>query len=1204
MADIKLFRSERLTDNPDGGGLATSTVVVDGEVNNVFDDISRIDRVNGDLSLRKVFALADGANTDLYSGLHAIVAAPPLDPRVSAVIFRTRRSGSTQYAWGDERADAQAAVERYLDVSVKTRMVVYDRQLEGQRTVLVFQRAELPLPEIGSVYALSDEVAGETEFIRVERIDHQVETFTDQQGDFQARVITLTITQPLSREFAGSQPNRFFSAATTAAVLRKTIASDAARYKGVVRLADDADIGDLVIKVESIFSQLVPAATSEVGMTDMRPGGAVALMSAANADRELVIGAMDTYSAGFHVETAMGFPVELGWSTLIDFPTQYREQVDGTWENFGGGAESGDNALGPGRMSMVFTGHATGTRRVKVKYRPSVEVARAGFSWQQPVEIQNRGYVYVGTLHPPPQPGTLTIAYRALGTWYELVDDGTGALVGDAGTGTGLLNYATGSFNVSLGALPDVNSAVIATWAGSSEFEVRSGDVDILPPAVHLTLGAGNCEPGTLTLTWEAGGVERTATAAADGTLSGDGTGRVVHATGEVELRPTLLPDAASTLLVEYEAGDMEEELFTPSKSGGDIVLALADLPRAGTLWLQYNASVLSVSGNSTTVTRVITDDGAGGLADQRGAIVGGSVNYGTGVVVIPADYAVDYTVAERDGYAQPMPSRLLNPATNRPDLEQREYQWIVGVQRSEVLATFADGSAVAARYKLASASDAPVEEEYDLPPLVVDLTPRVRSGAVPGSLTFRLGTRTYYDRSGVLYYGMNYATGAGTAAGSIDYATGLATLTSWEGGIAPAFNVMSLLTELAPVPQAVVHGRTPGSPLRPGTFYIQANRPDGTLVSGTSDNNGLVTGPGVHGTVDSTTGVFAVGFGAFVLDSSLGPDDKAEPWYNPANVDGDGYIWRPAEVLPDTVRFNCVVQVAATLDPEIIGVNPVRLPMDGRVPVIRRGDTLVVQDTQPYELPDELEAGQVVALPRDALASVWLYDQAGLGVPSDLYTADLAAGEITMADPLDLGDYSQPLVALHTVEDMALCLDAQITGHVSLGQALTHAYDAGNATVSSAQVIGDVQARYQGLFAQNTWTGEWSDSLIGSPPTGGGQYNDAAFPLVVLNRDTITQRWRLHFTSSTAFNVVGEELGVIGTGTTSEGAAPVNPATGEPYFEILPGGFGTGWATGNNIRFNTVAAGGPLWIARTVRGGPATALDDRVRIEMRWDKD
>ena len=114
MADIKLFRSERLTDNPDGGGLATSTVVVDGEVNNVFDDISRIDRVNGDLSLRKVFALADGANSDLYSGLHAIVSAPPLDPRVSAVIFRTRRG--TQFAWGDERADGSREEARPYEV--------------------------------------------------------------------------------------------------------------------------------------------------------------------------------------------------------------------------------------------------------------------------------------------------------------------------------------------------------------------------------------------------------------------------------------------------------------------------------------------------------------------------------------------------------------------------------------------------------------------------------------------------------------------------------------------------------------------------------------------------------------------------------------------------------------------------------------------------------------------------------------------------------------------------------------------------------------------------------------------------------------------------------------------------------------------------------------------------------------------------------
>lgn len=1201
MADIKLFRSERLTDNPDGGGLATSTVVVDGEINNVFDDISRIDRVNGDLSLRKVFALADGENTDLYSGVHAIVAAPPLDPRVSAVIFRTRRG--TQYAWGDERAEAQAAVERYLDESVITRMVPYDRQLEGQRTVLVYQRPELPLPEIGEVYALKDQVLEETEFVRVEDLDHQVETFTDQNGDYVARVITLTITQPLSREFAGSQPNRFFVADDERAVLRRTIASDAARYKGVVRLAEDASAGDLIIRVDSIFSQLVPAATSEAGVTDARPAGALALLPAAHVDRAYVAGSMDQLSQGVHFETAAGFPLELGWGELA---RQFRERPDGSFVNLGSGTEEGTQVVDPSRMSVRFTGHLGGTRSVNLFYRPSVLVGRAGFSWQTPVELQNRGYVYVATLHPPPQPGSLTVSYRSLGKWYDLTDDGAGALLGEAGTGAGSVSYANGSFSVSLGALPDIGSAVIATWAGSSEFEIRAGDVEIEPPVFRGTLGAGNCEPETLTLTWEAAGVVRTATDDGAGGLQGGGSGRIVYATGEYELRPHLLPDSASTLTATYQAGSVAQEVFTPNRAGPEVVIELAEAPRPGSIKIQYSGYAEDYSGDHAQVVRTIVDDGVGGLRDQGGPIVGGSVTYGSGIVVIPPDFITDMARSVRSVYGQPLPTRTNHPSTLRPSLNLVPAPWRVGAERREVAANFVDGTAVTVHYKLESSSDAPRTEEFGLPPLVVDLTPRVRSAVVPGSLLLALNDRTYYERNGTLYYGMNRATGSGIAAGSIDYQTGLATLTSWPAGIDPveAFQVLALLTELAPVPAAVVHGRTPGSPLRPGTFYIQATRPNGTLVSATADNNGSLLAPGIRGSVDVVNGVYAVGFGDYVLDSSLSPEDKAEPWYNAANVDAGGYIWRPAEVLPDTIRYNCVVVVAATLDPEIIGVNPVRLPMDGRVPVIRRGDTLVLQDTLPYDLPGGLAPEQVVALPRGGLANVWLYDQAGLGIPADFYAVDKDSGEITMAADLDLTGFQQPLVALHTVEDMALCLDAQITGHVSLGQALTHDYSADNATLSSAQVIGDVQARYQGLFAQNTWTAEWSDSLIGEPPTGGGQYNDATFPLQVLNRDTITQRWRLHFTSNTDFQVIGEELGVIDTGTVAEGAAPINPATGEPYFKISAAGFGMGWSTGNNIRFNTVAAGGPIWIARTVRSGPATEQDDRIRLEVRWDKD
>ncbi len=52
--DIKGYSSRRLTDEGDGGGRATGNLVVDGEVNNLFRDISRIDRTVGDVSMRKV----------------------------------------------------------------------------------------------------------------------------------------------------------------------------------------------------------------------------------------------------------------------------------------------------------------------------------------------------------------------------------------------------------------------------------------------------------------------------------------------------------------------------------------------------------------------------------------------------------------------------------------------------------------------------------------------------------------------------------------------------------------------------------------------------------------------------------------------------------------------------------------------------------------------------------------------------------------------------------------------------------------------------------------------------------------------------------------------------------------------------------------------------------------------------------------------
>jgi hypothetical protein len=160
MADVKLLASQRLTDNPDGGGLMTSIEIVDGVVNNLWPDISRVDRAFGVDNLRKLFCKADTPDTAIYSGLHIICLMPPQDPRVSVTMFTTNN-------WSDVRANAQSAMERYLDESVPTRMIPFDRQLAGQRTILVYQRPELDLPSIGEVYVLTtlDDVTNQ--FFRV-----------------------------------------------------------------------------------------------------------------------------------------------------------------------------------------------------------------------------------------------------------------------------------------------------------------------------------------------------------------------------------------------------------------------------------------------------------------------------------------------------------------------------------------------------------------------------------------------------------------------------------------------------------------------------------------------------------------------------------------------------------------------------------------------------------------------------------------------------------------------------------------------------------------------------------------------------------------------------------------------------------------------------------------------------------------------------
>jgi hypothetical protein len=116
--------------------------------------------------------------------------------------------------------------------------------------------------------------------------------------------------------------------------------------------------------------------------------------------------------------------------------------------------------------------------------------------------------------------------------------------------------------------------------------------------------------------------------------------------------------------------------------------------------------------------------------------------------------------------------------------------------------------------------------------------------------------------------------------------------------------------------------------------------------------------------------------------------------------------------------------------------------------------------------------------------------------------------------------------------------------------------------------------------------------------------FNDAVYPIAVSNKGAATERWAIVFVSNTAYNIVGENVGVIGTGNTATNSAPLNPATGEPYFTLPSAGWGLGWSVGNVLRFNTVAAAFPVWVVRTILQGPETVPNDTFTLLVRGDVD
>ena len=495
--------------------------------------------------------------------------------------------------------------------------------------------------------------------------------------------------------------------------------------------------------------------------------------------------------------------------------------------------------------------------------------------------------------------------------------------------------------------------------------------------------------------------------------------------------------------------------------------------------------------------------------------------------------------------------------------------------------------------------------EDVQADTMKFDLTYGFSEQILAGSVRFKLGGSTFVDRNGLIYRDINPVNGSGIQSGLIRLGTGEIELNSWTSGASNIFTLESLITTTDLPPVNKIAFRTPITPLRVQSLTVVVSTLEYGQLTLTADENGVIETSRAHGLVNWDNGFVQIYFYTKTeITAANRAELEAEDWYDPLleyEETGKTYINVPVWVDASSVRYNAIAYTYLPIDSELLGLSATRLPIDGRVPIFRVGGIGIVSSTKSQELPSAI-AGTTYDLNDQRIAWCELEDANGVKVSYDLYTVDYDYGRVTLGGDFVLASLVEPLAAKYRYQDMGQIRDVQINGQVTFTKPLTHNYDADNTIVGSALVINDMQARYTRKFVQQAWSNQWldepTDTLISA------NYNDALYPIQVTNKGAIQERWYIQFTDAQSFRCAGEYSGQIATGTTNADFSPINPVTGVPYFTIKKEGWGSGWANGNVLRFNTVACNFPVWVIRTVKQSEPAVISDAFQIMLRGDID
>lgn len=1196
--DLKLRASRVMADVDEGGGGPSAKVIKYGESNTVFDDSDSISHIAGNVSVRQMFAHVDTANTDRLLNAHTFIAKLPEDPNVSVVL--------AECGPFDRRTQIAQAIANYLIPSVPWNGFLLSNHVKGQPQLEICQRVGTTPPTVGRTLMLVTNeglVNEKTEFVRVLEVEApQVVTATDGQGDYLYLSVRCRLANKLENAWPGTDPNRQFLAAAGKTRIRDTSAADASNYHGASVLTQAYVRGPLEsaaprkLHVKSVYGQLVPSSATDTPIADQRPvpqrlltlatSPRLIQVSAAGHTRRIKIGQENrrsSFSLSLRPLPEAG-TLTITWVVLGNKQTitDTGEVVDGVVELTGAGA---------GTLNVN-----NGTLQFGLPQLPDVGTAVV-VTWGDKVGYTNRSaqgaqvrapeYTIVLEGDAPMTAASLLIKWMSGGVQRTATASATGVISGDA---TGRVDPASRTVTLRPNQLPDAGAAL------TFEYTTASVVVDSFPSSIARPGGGGVM---ALSQTPVAGTVEMLF--ATRQTVNGVTSGAVMPTVDSFKQAGS----ATSSILVpKSEFGNLAGTVYG---SGADLSgfyqgADASATTQAGAVDYGRVVGTTDVSGGSAN-TRVVkyipngpvayvqtetlnrvTDNGSGqffgGLATINYS--GKQVNFLYAKSNTVTSYGTEYEAASSFNSA-------ISGGGSTDNSARGGVYYNNGVDTEVELLP---NTLIVIRYRTGSGASVNHTMSFTPPEVVIDLCPATSERIVPNSVRFTWMGEMYEDQDGVLYRERTSTTN-GFASGRMNYDSGLALIDSYTVGANPGtITLGSLWTQVGKWRVASLFFMTDQAPVVPGSLTLRGMDVQGNTIEITSDLNGVLTGDHTWGRVNQEFGLGEVMFGDFVDDATLPPEQKSEWWYSPSDVGAvqPGKIWRPWPIDPDSFRLYYTSRSYLPVDPAIIGINPVRLPSDGKVPIYAAGRILCIGH-QDSLAPASYSNGQTVSLGRPRVSHVWLIDANGKLIESgyDATEQQLDDGKITIVDTTG---WAQPVTVEHRIQDKTLCTDVQIDGTLGINLPLSHDFPVGS-VVSSVLVFGHLFARALPVFDQATWDGiTWADAPIGNvaPAT----YNDGANPIVVTNSGALTERYAIRFRNNgTDFDLYGEHQGVIAEGNKNADFNPPNPFNPSvPLMSVKASGWGAGWAAGNVLFPPTVGALAPFVAIRSIQPSRPAGLD------------